>query len=122
MRRRILRLNDLLRQELSELLLRQAKDPRLKALLSITEVQTSPDLRHARAFVSTLGSQGEKDQVLAGLRSAVKYLRHELAGRLDLRYVPELTFYQDDSIERGARILAILQETGPAADEREEGG
>lgn len=119
MRRRILRINDLLRREISALLLHQVKDPRLATLVSVTEVQTTPDLRHARVFVSTLGSQEEQEAALAGLRSATKFLRHELAGRLELRQVPELAFYQDDSIERGARILALIREILPESAEEQ---
>ena len=117
MRRRIMRLNHLLRQELSDLLLRQVNDPRLTAMVSITEVEVTPDLRYARVFVSVLGSPEEKKNVLIGLRSATKFLRHELSDRLDLRHVPWLTFFQDDSIERGARILSMLHELEPPAPE-----
>lgn len=113
MRRRIMRLNHLLRQELSELLLRQVKDPRLAVMVSITEVEVTPDLRYARVFVSILGSPQEKQNVLIGLRSATNYLRRELSDRLDLRHVPWLTFIQDDSIERGTRILSMLHELEP---------
>ena len=108
MSRRLLRINDLLRKELSDLLARHVKDPRLGPLLTIIDVETSPDLRHARIFISVLGTPEQKDEALSGLRSATRFLRHELGERLDLRRVPELTFLQDDSIERGARILAML--------------
>ena len=117
MRRRIMRLNHLLRQELSDLLLRQVKDPRLAVMVSITEVEVTPDLRYARVFVSILGSPEEKQNVLIGLRSATNFLRRELSDRLDLRHVPWLAFYQDDSIERGARILSMLHELVPPASE-----
>ena len=86
----------------------------MSAFVSITEVKTSSDLRYARVFVSILGSQEERQEALTGLRSATKFLRHELAGRLNLRQIPELSFHRDDSIERGARILSILQELAPA--------
>ncbi len=108
MSRRLLRINDLLRREISELISRQVRDPRLASVVTVTGVETSPDLWHARVFVSVLGDQEEKDAVLSGLRSATKFLRHELGTRLDLKRIPELTFLQDDSIERGARILALL--------------
>jgi len=106
--RRSARVNHILRQELSNLLLRQVKDPRLSAFVSLTEVRVSQDLRQARVFVSIMGSDEEKAAVLAGLRSAANYLRHELRELIDLRYIPALTFILDDSIERGVRILTTL--------------
>lgn len=117
MQRRILRINELLREELS-ILIRTAKDPRLQGLVSVTAVETSPDLQQARVYVSMLGSQEERQQLLEGLRAARSFFRRELISRLDLRKVPELAFIQDDSIERGARVLSLLQ--GAAAPNEEQ--
>ena len=108
MRRRLLRVNDLLKREISDLVARQLKDPRLASMVTVTDVETSQELRHARVFVSVMGTQEEKDAALLGLRSATRFLRHELGERLDLKRVPDLTFAPDESLERGARILAIL--------------
>ncbi|MBI2886292.1 MAG: 30S ribosome-binding factor RbfA [Chloroflexi bacterium] len=120
MRRRLQRINAAFRQELSDLLLREVKDPRLTAMTSLTVVETSPDLRRARVYVSIMGNEEEKRSVLAGLRSATNFLRHELAERLKLRHVPELAFVLDESIERGARILSLIQEVAPSPDIPEE--
>lgn len=119
MSRRLLRINDLLRETISELISRQVKDPRLASVVTVTDVETSSDLRHARIFVSVLGSNEEKDTALSGLRSATKFLRHELGQRVELKRIPELTFVHDDSIERGTRILALLEDV--AAEERGQG-
>lgn len=113
MRRRLERINDLLRLEISELLLREVQDPRLGVLLSVTQVDTSPDLKRARVFVSVMGSEAERREALRGLRSAAPFVRRELAHRLDLRSIPEVSFHLDDSLERGARVLEILREVAP---------
>ena len=106
--RRQRRVNNLLQEELSELLQRRVKDPRLEGL-TITAVEASVDLRHAHVYVSSLGSEEKKRGALAGLRSAEGFLRHELGMRLSLRYVPELTFHIDESLEQGERIERLLR-------------
>ena len=111
--RRIARVNDLLRREISELLMHDVRDPRLSGLLSVTEVRTSSDLRHARVYVSVMGSEEEKKQVEEGLAAASGYLRRGLGERITLRYIPELDFRRDDSIERGSRLLGLIKEVAP---------
>ena len=111
--RRVARANDLIRRELSALILREVRDPRLSGLLSVTRVETSPDLRHARVFVSLMGSDEEKRQAEEGLAAASGFLRRGLGDRLVLRYVPELTFRLDDSIEKGSRMLELIKEVAP---------
>ena len=108
--RRIARVNDLIRKEISELLLREIRDPRLGGLLSVTEVSTSPDLRHARVFISVMGSEEEKGRVVEGLAAASGFLRRSLGERLTLRYTPELIFELDESIERGSRLLELIED------------
>ena len=108
--RRVERINDLLRSELSELIGRELKDPRLAGLISITEVETTSDLRHAKVFVSVFGSDEERQSSLAALRSAAGFLRHEVAQRIVIRHMPELDFRLDSSIERGDRILRLLRQ------------
>lgn len=108
--RRMERVNDLLRSELSELISRQLKDPRIGGLVSVTDVETSPDLRYARVFVSVFGSEEERASTLEGLRNASGFLRHEVAQRVVLRQMPELDFRLDTSIERGDRILRLLKQ------------
>jgi ribosome-binding factor A len=115
MTRRTQRINDLLREELSDLLRRQVKDPRLGGLITVTEVEVSPDLRHARVFVSVLGSEEEREDAFHGLEAARPFLRRELGKRLSIRRTPDLSFRRDDSLERGARLLALIDEAKPPA-------
>ena len=108
MTHRIKRVNSLIRQEISELLRRQVKDPRLGNLVAVTDVSTSPDLRHAKIFVSRIGGEEEKQETLSVLAAASGFFRNELAKRLRLRHIPELRFQWDDSIERGDYLLQLI--------------
>ena len=110
MTRRIERVNNLIRQEISELLQRQVKDPRLGNFISVTEVRTSPDLRYAKIFISSIGSDEGRRETLSVLAAASGFFRKELAGRLRLRRIPEPSFQWDDSIERGAHLLKLIDE------------
>ncbi len=117
MAHRLEKLNSLIRQELSDLLLREVKNPRLASgFISITEVEIAADLKYAKVFVSSLGGVEEKDSVLASLRSAGGFLRGELARNLRLRIVPELDFQWDESIEHGAHILELLEKVKTPPD------
>jgi ribosome-binding factor A len=110
---RINRINAEIQQELSALL-RTVKDPRVRdAMITVTHVDTTSDLRYSRIYVSALDRTDEKD-LMRGLRSAAGYLRRELGSRLDLRYTPELQFFADDSIAHGAHILEMLHNVKPA--------
>lgn len=110
---RIGRINEEIRKELSDLL-RSVKDPRVSAaMLTITHVDTTSDLRYARVYVSALNSDDDK-ALLKGLKSAAGWLRRELGSRLTLRYTPELQFFLDDSIAHGAHILDMLHHVKPA--------
>lgn len=104
------RVNALLRHELQDIILREIKDPRV-GFATVTVVETSPDLRHARVFVSVLGSGEEGEASIRALDEARAFLRHELAARTDLRFVPELTFKRDVSMERATRISELLRES-----------
>jgi len=108
MTHRIERVNNLIRREISELLQRQVKDPRLGSFVIVTEVSTSPDLKYAKIFVSRIGSEEEKQETLSALAGASRFLRNELIKRLKLRRIPELSFHWDDSIERGDHLLQLI--------------
>ena len=108
MAHRIERVNNLIRQEISELLQRQVKDPRLGSFVTITDVSTSADLRYAKVFVSCMGNEEEKQETLRVLVSASGFFRSQLTRRLRLRHIPELSFQWDDSIERGARLIELM--------------
>jgi len=110
MSHRIERVNQLIRQEISELLQREVKDPRLGGLISITEVDTSADLKNARVYVSCLCGDEEKKELLITLAAAAGFFRNELMKRLTLRHIPELEFRWDDSIEKGARLLELIDQ------------
>ena len=104
---RIGRINEEIQRELSSLL-RTVKDPRVHGLVSITSVDTTPDLRYAKVYISVLNHEDDKD-VLKGLKSAAGYLRRELGRNLSLRYTPELIFTLDHAIDKGAHILEMLR-------------
>jgi ribosome-binding factor A len=110
MSHRIERVSSLMRHEISQLLQRQVKDPRLSNFVAVTEVSLSPDLRYAKVFVSCMGSEEEKQTTLSGLMAASSFLRSQLAKRLRLRRIPELSFQWDDSIERGNHLLQLIDE------------
>lgn len=101
-----------IQKELSQIIQTEMKDPRL-GFLSLTDVELSPDLRHAKVFVSVLGTEKEKEVTVDVLQRAAGYLRSELGSRIRLRHVPELVFYQDNSIEHGAKIERLLRELEP---------
>jgi ribosome-binding factor A len=102
------RLGELLKKEISDLVLREIKDPRI-GFVSITSVALTADLRHAKVLVSVLGSEQERKASLAGLRSAAGFIRRELSQRLRLKFVPEIKIIYDDSIEHGARIISLIE-------------
>lgn len=105
---RIEKVNQLIRQELSELLLRETKDPRLSGYISINSVITTPDLRYARVQVSCVCDEEKKKEILAALAHSAGFFRSELAKHLTMRRVPELSFFWDASIERGANLLSYM--------------
>ena len=118
---RIERVNSLIRQELSELLQRECKDPRLSSSVTITTVETAPDMRHAKIFVSRIvNSDEEKQETLKALDSASGFFRRELAEKLRLRHVPDLTFEWDDSMERGAHLLDLLDKVSEQSIKKSE--
>lgn len=104
---RIGRINEEIQREISALI-PTLKDPRVRGLISITAVETAPDLKYAKIFVSVL-DKSDVAEVVKGLKSAGGYLRRELGRSMQLRYTPELTFVADDSIAEGARILELIE-------------
>jgi ribosome-binding factor A len=109
-------LSEVIARELSDLIRTRMKDPRI-GFASITDVQVSADLRHAKVFVSVMGDEQEQHDTIAALNHAGGFLRHELAQRLTVRHTPEILFRLDESIERGARVLDLINQvsTGAAA-------
>jgi len=115
------RLAEVIRTEASDIIRQGLKDPRI-GFISITDVVVSGDLRHAKIFVSVLGDQEAKQRTMAGLNRATGYVRSQLGARLAMRFVPEILFRLDESIERGARVSSLLREVdqegarGPSGD------
>lgn len=106
---RLMRINEEIQKELSGMI-RNLKDPRVQdTMISITRVETTPDLRYAKVYVSVLDKSDVKE-VIKGLKSAGGYLRRELGRALSLRYTPELVFQADDSIDKGTHILKLLND------------
>jgi len=118
MSQRTERLDELLRQEIGAMLEREIADPRL-GFATVTQVQTDPDLRHARVWVSIIGGSAERSATLVALDHAMVFIRRELGTRLRLKRIPDLHIRLDDSIERGTRILQVIDaiETGRLPDE-----
>lgn len=119
------KLGELFAVELSDLLRTRVKDPRV-GFASITHVEVSGDYRHAKIYVSVMGSDEERDNTMKALKHATGFLRHELASRIVLRYMPEIVFKLDTSIEKGSRILELIRENeksmngGNAVESKEE--
>jgi ribosome-binding factor A len=108
--RRIDRIEEQLRIELSEIIERELHDPRI-GLTTVTGVKVSPDLRHARVFVTVLGEADERKKSLEGLRSAASFVRRSLSQRLHhMRRIPELSFDYDEAVEKGLRIETLLDQ------------
>lgn len=107
------KLGELFAVELSDLLRTRVKDPRV-GFASITHVEVSGDYRHAKIYVSVMGSDEERDNTMKALKHATGFLRHELASRIVLRYMPDIVFKLDTSIEQGSRILELIRENEKA--------
>ncbi|NLU27564.1 MAG: 30S ribosome-binding factor RbfA [Hungateiclostridium thermocellum] len=108
---RIKRISEEIKREISDIIQNELKDPRLSKLISITEVNVTKDLRYAKVYVSVMGSEEEKANSLEGLKSAAGFIRREIGRRVQLRYTPEIHFELDNSIERGAYITKLINET-----------
>jgi ribosome-binding factor A len=109
--RRVSRVAELIKREVSQMLLNGIKDDRVgTGMVSVTDVDVSGDLQHAKIYVSIYGTEEAKAETMAGLKSATGYVRSELGARVRLRRTPEVIFIEDRSIERGNRVLALLNQ------------
>ena len=108
---RMRRVDEAMRAVLSDAIAKDLKDPRV-GFVTVTGVKTSPDLRHARVYVSVLGAEPARTASIDGLRSAHGFLQRRLASELTLKHTPSLTFEYDESVDRGMRISRLLDETG----------
>ncbi|MBD2666096.1 ribosome-binding factor A [Richelia sinica FACHB-800] len=109
--RRVSRVAELIKREVSQMLVNGIKDDRVgTGMVSVTDVDVSGDLQHAKIFVSIYGTEEAKAETMAGLRSATGYVRSELGARVRLRRTPEVIFIEDNSIERGTKVLTLLNQ------------
>lgn len=117
--RRVSRVASLIRNEVSQMLLSGIKDDRVGAgMVSITDVDVSGDLQHAKIFVSIYGTDEARAETMAGLESATKYVRRELGSRVRLRRTPEVQFIEDRSLERGDRTLDLINRIAKTREEK----
>ena len=103
------RVNEAIREILADAIATELKDPRI-GFVTVTEVDTTPDLRAARVYVSVLGTPEERESSLAGLRSAHGFLQGKIAGGMRMKRTPTLTFEYDESVDRGDRISRLLED------------
>jgi ribosome-binding factor A len=115
MTQRTERVDQLLREEITAILARDVGDPRI-GFATVTDVETAPDLRHARVWVSIIGQPAERTETLRALERAMGYVRRELGTRLRLRRIPELHVRLDDTADRGTRVLRLLSELEQGAE------
>lgn len=109
--RRVSRVSSLIQQEVSQMLLHDIKDDRVGAgMVSVTDVDVSGDLQHAKIYVSIYGTEEAKLETMAGLQSATGFVRRELGRRVRLRRTPEVVFIEDRGLERGDRMLTLLNQ------------
>lgn len=109
--RRVARVAELIKREVSVMLLQEIKDDRVGAgMISVTEVDVSGDLQHTKIFVSIYGTPEAKAETMAGLAAATGFIRREIGQRLSLRRTPEVIFAEDNSFERGSKVLSLLNE------------
>jgi ribosome-binding factor A len=116
--RRRRKVNELILEELGQIIENEMSDPRL-GIVTVTRVETSPDLRHSRVFFSALGGQREREEALAALNGAGGFLRTKLAQGLPLQYIPAISFHLDDSLLYSLRVQELLDQIGAGDDEPE---
>lgn len=103
------RLSELLKEEISDIILKEVKDPRI-GFVSVNDVEVSGDLRHAKVFVSVIGDQTERDDTMDGLKKATGFIRKLVGERITVYHTPEIVFKYDDSIEHGIHISNLIKE------------
>lgn len=119
MSRRVERVNSVIRAEISDLIQKELKDPRLSGLITVTRVSTSPDLHYAKVYVSVLGAEKDQKAVLVALASASGFLRKEISRRLRLRITPEFSFHYDDTIDQASHVIQLINEVvGETGDKK----
>lgn len=116
--KRAVRVGELLKEEISQIVLREMKDPRI-GFVSVTDVEVSGDLRHAKVFISVYGSEKEKEETLEGLQQAQGFVRKLVGERVKIHHTPEIIFRYDDSIENGVHISEIIKDLKESGEIKE---
>jgi ribosome-binding factor A len=115
------RINEQFKRELSDILRNEVRDPRVAAV-TVTRVEVTKDLYHARVFLTTLAAEPERESVIEGLEAASAFIRTELAQRVEVRRVPELAFRWDETLDQARRIESLLAEVRPHLKAADDGG
>jgi ribosome-binding factor A len=110
------RVKELLKIEISDIIRREIKDPRL-GFVTITDAEVSKDMRHARVYISVYGDERQKEESLAILQKVAGYMRGEFGRRVSMKIIPEISFKLDTAVEHGARIFELLQQVKPHDEE-----
>ena len=105
-----IRVNSEVQREMSRIIREDLKDPRIHPMTSVMAVEVTPDLKFAKIFVSVMGDDEAKERTMQGLKNSASFARHQMAGRMNLRYTPELTFILDHSIEYGVTMSKRIDE------------
>lgn len=108
---RINRISEEIKREISSIIQNELKDPRLPELISVVSVNVTKDLRYAKVYISVFGGKEQKENAIEGLKSAAGFIRKEIGHRMKLRYTPEIQFELDTSIEHGAYINKLINDT-----------
>ncbi|MFP4021937.1 MAG: 30S ribosome-binding factor RbfA [Halanaerobium sp.] len=116
--KRAVRVGELLKEEISQIVLREMKDPRI-GFVSVTDVEVSGDLRHAKVFISVYGTDKEKEETLEGLQQAQGFVRKLVGERVKIHHTPEIIFRYDDSIENGVHISEIIKDLKESGEIKE---
>lgn len=117
--RRVARVASLIKREVSQMLVSEIKDDRVGAgMVSVTDVEVSGDLQHAKIFVSIYGTDEARAETMAGLEAATKFVRREIGQRVRLRRTPEILFREDRGVERGTRVLSLINQLSTERDEK----
>ncbi|WP_352400494.1 30S ribosome-binding factor RbfA [Anaerotignum sp.] len=116
---RISRINDEIMKEISQIIRGELKDPRIGSLTSVVRVETTPDLKYCKVYVSVLGNDDEKDSVMKGLKNASGFIRRLVAQRVNLRFTPEFTFKLDESAEYAIHMNQLIKQISKDLKEKE---
>ncbi len=113
---RMIRINDEIKKEVSEIIRSELKDPRIGLITSVLKVETTNDLKYCKIYVSILGDDEKKGETIEGLKNASGFIRKQIAARINLRNTPELKFILDNSLEYGFKISKIIDDINGSSD------